>query len=295
MSFKKRLTLGALSATLGLSLLVGGTWAAFNDIENLNGKVAAGTFSLNLQDAADKGPKSFTISNLKPGDKMTRTIKLVNDGTIAIKDVLLSIENVNFIDYVPTEGQAGFGDTDVYGENNVLQYLDQFKVTVVNVGAEGGSGWPIDIIGKDGEEGPAITLKDLYVQTAKTKPADASNGDITSAENKFKNTQFVREGYFIDGRLNVAPLAKDYKTKEEKDKYAGVPATAPGNWHEVQITIEFKDEDKKDSRGVYEQNKFQGDKADVKFTFEARQWDGQVVTEDGPVESNKKPNNGKGF
>ena len=47
MGTKKKLGLGVASAALGLALVGGGTWAAFNDIETTQATYAAGTLDLN--------------------------------------------------------------------------------------------------------------------------------------------------------------------------------------------------------------------------------------------------------
>lgn len=161
MSYKKKLTMGAMTATLGLSLLGVGTWAAFNDVENVDASVAPGTLNLDVGEYLD-APYTFNISNLKPGDTMIRNIKLDNTGTLAIKDVLLSIDDVNFTDYAPALGELGAGDTDVFGTNTSGEYLEQFKVTLARTGIEGAEE---EIIGS----GDDVTLADI-----------ANGNDLTS-------------------------------------------------------------------------------------------------------------------
>ena len=48
MNIKKKLTVGVMSATLGLSLVGGGTWAAFNDTATINNQFATGVLDLEL-------------------------------------------------------------------------------------------------------------------------------------------------------------------------------------------------------------------------------------------------------
>ena len=50
MGIKKKLGLGVASAALGLSLIGGGTWAAFNDAATINNHFAAGTLDLEVGD-----------------------------------------------------------------------------------------------------------------------------------------------------------------------------------------------------------------------------------------------------
>lgn len=261
MSLKKKLAMGALSATLGISLVGAGTWAAFNDIEEVNASLAAGSLDL-VVDEYD-GPVNFNISNLKPGDTMTRYIKLDNAGSIAIKDVLLSIDSVSFTDYLP----AG-GDPDTYGANSLEDYLDQFQVTLLRTGLEGADEEIISF-------GEAITLADIYNAT---NPAVLDAGAIAALS-------AATGAHWEDGRINLASTAAS--------EWEGLPVD-PDDYDVVEMSIEFVEYSVRDDRGVEEQNKYQGDSADVTFTLEARQWDGQDVSdEEGYVESNEEARNGE--
>lgn len=257
MSIKKKLTVGAMSAALGISLVAGGTWAAFNDIEEASASIAAGELNLDLGKIQGE-PIHFSINNLKPGDTMTRKINLKNIGSLAIKDVLLTIDHIQFTDYIPTEGQAGFGDPDTYGQNSDVDFLKQFKVTVAKVGGEGGAGgFPKDIIVHD------ITLADLYQATALTGvlPEDQTAARQVLAAN-------INPEYYQEFGLNVSSV--------NPDKWTGLPVI-PRDHDVLELTIAFDNNDVRDARGVSEQNKFQGDKADVEFSFEARQWGGLTI------------------
>jgi spore coat-associated protein N len=284
MSLKKRLTMGAMSATLGLSLVAGGTWAAFNDIEEVNASVAAGKLDLKLG-KINNGDITFDVNNLKPGDTMTRTINLINDGTLAIDKVLLTIDDISFTDYIPQQGQAGFGDSDTHGTNSAIDYLKQFKVTVAKVGAESGSGgFPKDIILSD------ITLADLYQATTDDTVDAAAR---LAAQTTLSNS--VESAYYQNFGLNVATI--------NPDEWTGLPVF-PRDDDRLELTIEFDEYSIRDGRGVEEQNKYQGDTVDVKFSFEATQWGGQEITPDdigagrkgtgipGYVETNEEANNG---
>ena len=267
MTLKKKLAMGALSATLGMSLVGAGTWAAFNDIEEVSASVAAGTLDL-VVDEYD-GPVNFNVSNLKPGDTMTRYIKLDNAGSLAIKDVLLSIDSIDFTDYLP-EG----GDPDTYGQNSAEEYLSQFKVTLLKTGIEGAEE---EIISSSEE----ITLADIYKAT---NPSIKDEGAITKLSGAVA-------GYWVEGRVNLASMAQN--------QYTGLPVD-PDDFDAVELSIEFVEYSERGDRGVEEQNKYQGDTVDVTFTLEARQWDGQEVTdrdmdESGYVETNEEANNGDGF
>jgi len=85
MSIKKKLGLGIASAALGISLVGGGTFAYFNDVETTNNTFAAGTLDLAVNPTT-----IIDVSNIKPGDWMNRSFKLENKGTLDISKVLLT-------------------------------------------------------------------------------------------------------------------------------------------------------------------------------------------------------------
>jgi len=120
MSIKKKIGLGVASAALGLSLVGGGTWAAFNDTATINNHFAAGTLDLQVGKSGNK-PISFDLTNLKPGDNIQRIFTLDNVGTLAIKEVLLSGTAANF------EG---------HGDSTRDEFLSQFEVNFMNVDSE---------------------------------------------------------------------------------------------------------------------------------------------------------------
>ncbi|WAA11834.1 TasA family protein [Fervidibacillus halotolerans] len=287
MGFKRKLTTGALSAILGISLITGGTWAAFNDIENADASVEAGTLNLDLKKVG-KQPYTIEVSNLKPGDSIERKIKFVNSGTLAIKEVLMAIEDVQFTDYTPRDDDdPGANDLDTWNENDVLEFLDQFKVSVILVGAEGGTNYPVNIIPESAE----VTLKDFYLASGtvygdSSKPA--SQEEIDEARMKLWNTVDRRYIDAESNRINGASV--------QNVKYAGIPLD-PSDVDILEVKIEFMDNDERNPDGSFVQNKFQGDRADITISFEATQWDGQEITDedlrdDGYIESNEKAHNG---
>jgi|SRR5690625_3223035 len=88
MSIKKKLGMSVATAALGLSLVAGGTFAYFSDSEKIENTFASGTLDLGL--STDKhGDLNFGVENLKPGDKMVRQVRLMNEGSLNIKDVNL--------------------------------------------------------------------------------------------------------------------------------------------------------------------------------------------------------------
>jgi len=97
MDLKKKLTMGIVTGAMAVSLIGGGTYAYFNDVETSTNTFAAGTLDL-----AVNPEQIINIANIKPGDWMYRTFKLENNGTLDISQILLT---TNF-----TESVAGFGD-----------------------------------------------------------------------------------------------------------------------------------------------------------------------------------------
>ncbi|WLD91510.1 TasA family protein [Alkalihalobacillus sp. AL-G] len=240
MSIKKKLGLGVATAALGLSLVGGGTWAAFNDVENLENSFAAGTLDLDLAKEPDFDT-TFNLSNLKPGDSMTRQFRLNNTGSLAIKEVWLDMIQSGF-----TNGTNEFVGDHKQPDNNALQFLDQFKVEILRTGVEAGS--PGDHYIINGTEG--ITLKDI----------------VTGSFTKSGVTDTA-------GRINLAP------TNSTQPEYTGIPAN-PTDYEIVEIKLSFIDDpakvlDKSSAAyGEFKQNKYQGDSINLTFQMEATQWQG---------------------
>lgn len=84
MSLKKKLGLGVASAALGLSLVGGGTYAYFSDSVETTSTFASGTLDLNAAPTT-----IINVDKIKPGDWMTRSFQLKNDGNLDIAKVLL--------------------------------------------------------------------------------------------------------------------------------------------------------------------------------------------------------------
>lgn len=122
MNIKKKLGLGVASAALGLSLIGGGTYAYFNDVETTNNTFAAGTLDLAVN------PETIiNVSNIKPGDWMNRTFKLENNGSLDISKVLLT---TNY-----TVNDAKGNNADDFGKHirvNFLQNIDKSGIIVPN-------------------------------------------------------------------------------------------------------------------------------------------------------------------
>jgi spore coat-associated protein N len=85
--FKKRLGMGIMSGMLGLSLIGGATYAYFSDTETTTNTFAAGTLDLSVNPTV-----IIDVDNLQPGDSMTRTFELINNGSLDIKNVTLKTD-----------------------------------------------------------------------------------------------------------------------------------------------------------------------------------------------------------
>ena len=272
MNVKRKLMNGALSAVLGISLVGGGTWAAFNDIEKVTAGVEAGTLDLMIVSAnrAENTLSSiFNLSDLKPGDHMTRTFRLKNNGTLAIKDVLMSLEIGEFQQAVEVK------DSKISVNNSALAYLDQFQVEVLSTGAEkGGTGayrYPKDLI----KHKDQITLKDLYLATSLSPNLEDTYAQSDIAEARNRISQAIHSNlhphlqpdlslFWVDNRVNVATI--------NPDDWTGIPVY-PYDPDDVEIKVKFKEVNTKEA-GLFTQNQFQGNAITVFFDFEARQWNG---------------------
>ncbi|MGE6629337.1 biofilm matrix protein TasA [Bacillus sp. NPDC077027] len=255
---KKSIGLGVVTGALGLALIGGGTWASFNDVEKANAVYSAGELDL----SAKENSGAINLANLKPGDKLKKEFNFENKGTLAINQVLMQLGYSNFKD-----GKAKNGD-----QNTAEEFLSQFQVSVLTVGAEGGNGYPKNII----LEG--ANLLDLYLLTSEQDQA---------AFDKLRNAideKFLHES----GKINVATV--DGATAPE---YDGIPKN-PYDYDKVEMIIEFVNDQTKDGEGKYIQNKYQGDAIQIDLSFEATQWNGLTIDpkkhtdEKGYVKENEK-------
>lgn len=172
MSIKKQLGMGVVTAALGLTLVGGGTWAAFNDTAVTNNHFAAGTLDLEVGKSGSK-PITFDLSNMKPGDNVQRIFKLNNKGSLAIKEVLLNTTASNFVDGTLASSQA--------------DYLSQFVITFAQVDGESTKWEPRNNIVKSGQ---TLTLADLVAGPGAYKT-------------KINTAYLATDG---TDRINLAPL-----------------------------------------------------------------------------------------
>jgi len=119
MNIKKKLAMGIATGALAVSMIGGGTYAYFNDVETSTNTFAAGTLDLAVNPTT-----IIDVNNLKPGDWMPRHFKLENDGSLDISQVLLSTSYT----------QQGGGDMD-FGKHirvNFLTNIDKGGVSFEN-------------------------------------------------------------------------------------------------------------------------------------------------------------------
>jgi len=166
MSLKFKLGYGLSSALLGLSLVVGGTFAYFSDAAETNNTFAAGTLDLSLNPEV-----IIDVDNMIPGDSQFRTFYLENSGTLDINEVLLhtsyAVEDVkgdniddfgkhirvNFLENTDKSEEYGYNDI-IY--STTLYDLQQMTPDVVEK----------NIVGIEGEQSglPAGTDDTMYVE-----------------------------------------------------------------------------------------------------------------------------------
>lgn len=256
MGVKKKLGLGVMSAALGISLIGGGTWAAFNDTATINNHFAAGTLDLDVS-AIDGQPINIDLSNMKPGDSVERVFRLGNVGSLAIKEVLLSA----------TANGFSFNGNLTGTNKNRDAFLDQFVIDVFGVAKENG-----DRVSVWGSNGP-LTLKEFV------------NEDFDF--NKIKDTYEATDG---TKRINLASLSNLGSPAANFAKYRGIPVN-PEDTDDVYVKITFKNDLTRvaGDYSEYVQNKFMDNSVNVAFNLEATQWDGmEIRTEDANGEVNNK-------
>jgi spore coat-associated protein N len=131
MSIKKKMGLGIMAGALGVSLIGGGTWAAFNDVEATSNTFAAGTLDLVVGEATKM---DFTVTNLKPGDTFTKQLVLSNKGSLDINQIKIHATKEGVWtnkDELGLEDKIGTGA----GLNTEEDFLSQFKVWISPAGA----------------------------------------------------------------------------------------------------------------------------------------------------------------
>lgn len=204
MGIKQKLAMGIATGALAVSMIGGGTYAYFNDVETSTNTFAAGTLDLSL-----KPETIIDVKNIKPGDWMNRDFTLKNDGTLDISKVLLKTE---------------YTVTDKNGDN-VENFGSHIRVNFM---------WNHD----KSITGPWTGLDNVVYRT-------------TLAELQGMTPDAVANKVFV-------PYL------EEK---GGLKA---GNSDTLSVQFEFVENDK-------DQNEFQGDSLELKWTFDAQQTKGEEI------------------
>ena len=193
------MSMGILAGALGVSLVGGGTWAAFNDVEVVNNTLAAGTLDLVVGEEV-----VFDISNLKPGDYFTRTLTLTNNGSLDIDEILLTSSSDGWDDVTHANLPDG-------GVNTKEQFLSQFEVTVDGYGTfnlnnlssltnqtisgDGTGGAALIEAGQSASFDITITFKDDPTKYADSRLYEQNKyqGEAVSLQLKFEATQMPGE------------------------------------------------------------------------------------------------------
>ncbi|QHS24361.1 hypothetical protein GWK91_16405 [Virgibacillus sp. MSP4-1] len=127
MSMKKKMGTSILAGALGLSLIGGGTWAAFNDVEDTQNTLANGVLDLEF---GEENTVGFELRNLKPGDHFTKTLHLVH-GDTATLDINQILVTTNSLGTWEDKNVLGLED----GSNTEKDFLSQFEVRIEKDGS----------------------------------------------------------------------------------------------------------------------------------------------------------------
>jgi len=183
MNVKKNLTIGIISAALGLSLIGGGTFAYFNDTEVTNNIFQAGTLDIYLKGTDDKEQVDLSVQNMKPGDTKIHQIRIYNQGSLDVKDVKLNID---------------YDIVDAKGDNGNEDFADHILVHIMKLGSkEVVANWV-----------PLSQIKDLVVaqdiKPTTGKPFQTDNRQVLRIDFKFNDNgqdQNIFQGDSINFQL----------------------------------------------------------------------------------------------
>ena len=234
MNIKKKLLSGMLCLMMGVSLIGGGTWAAFNDMEAVANTVQAGTLDFGTGSATEL----FKISDLKPGDEMTRSITLRNDGTLDINQVFLKATNMRDWKDKDVLGLQKKTGISTIGNNTTNEFLQQFQLKITKKA----NGKQEVIFGGDGKS-TLYTLNFLTAPPLQNKPTFF---EITKTDD---NTVGLAKGETIEYEFYLK-----FKDDKEKIKVPGKGKDTP----------------------FYKQNRFQGEEITFDLIFEATQMKGNT-------------------
>lgn len=181
MSIKKKLGLGVASAALGLSLIGGGTYAYFNDVEAVENTFAAGTLDLSVNPTV-----AFDVKNLKPGDHMEREFKMTNAGTLDIAQVLMNTEVKDDVKKFAEHLKVEFFNSD----DTLIKALS--GKTLAGLTKEKDIDITPHVNGKNGEPG-GIPKGDIDLIKIKITFVDSQKPDQNFLQGQKVNVNFILE------------------------------------------------------------------------------------------------------
>jgi spore coat-associated protein N len=208
MSIKKKMGLGIMAGALGVSLIGGGTWAAFNDVDGIKNSFAAGTLDL----VADKESAfKFDIQNMKPGDWFTKDLVLENNGTLPINKIFLNTEKIGN-DF---DDKNELGMPEGTWENSEEDFLNQFSIVIKK---------------EDGTEVYNNRLNNLLgTQTELTQTNDNVAGlDLVDKDHTFKVTIKFEEDNTLLGNGSRLHAQNKYQGEGTDLKFVFEATQMPG-------------------------------------------------------------------
>lgn len=203
MGIKKKLGMGVMTGALGLSLIGGGTFAAFNDVEGAQGTYSAGELDLSLGHLN----KSLGVKNMVPGDTISRSFEIMNSGNVDIAEVLFDVDAEFFS-----------GDAVNGGNETPEDFYGQFNITMFDSDGR-------NIL--EDEFGDSTTMAEL-ISAESFDIASGDGFDKKDGENRDSDTitievEFVEDGTDADG-----------DGEYDQNKYQGNSATLDFNFEATQ-------------------------------------------------------------
>lgn len=188
MDLRKKLAMSIATGALAVSMIGGGTYAYFNDVETSVNTFAAGTLDLAVNPTT-----IINVDNLKPGDWMERKFKLENNGSLDISQVFLTT------DY--TETVEGFGDHIVVdflrnndkGESVVIESLTLSQLKVLSADAVDNTS-PLIEKGK-GNEKKNENGKKIYFQNGEDDGLKHNSSDNMLVKFRFNENNEDQNAY----------------------------------------------------------------------------------------------------
>lgn len=107
MNNQYKIVTGIVTIGLGLTLIGGGTWSALTCQKQMTSHFADGTLELSVIQE-DNSTAALDLGLFKPGETQTKRVKLVNDGSLAIKDIWMTSSFGHFVDKGGTNTSEAF-------------------------------------------------------------------------------------------------------------------------------------------------------------------------------------------